>query len=100
MRQNTRMLVPNTRVLIQGDAGEAIGHVLNVDTVDNLPDISGHPVEMIRDWLKETKVERVALILYDYKDVPVMFSVLEIAGRWYDLQGNKLRFEVIGVYRG
>lgn len=92
------MLLPNMRVRIHAADGDATGEVVEVRRADELwdalPDTPGDMIEMAREDLARRNVARVAMILHG-ENPGTMFAALEIAGEWYDLQGQHLEFEII-----
>lgn len=91
---NLRLL---TRVQISGAAGVCVGRIEDIRSIDDLPDVPGAdaavPVAILREW----GVTRWAVVSYfATPDQEVAFVALEINGEWFDLQKQRLTFEVIG----
>jgi hypothetical protein len=98
------MLKANMRVQITVEAGTVIGRIEEVQTVDEMPDLSGEtglptvgpfaPKNIMREW----GVTRVAAITYHTSsDQQLMFAALEIGGEWFDLKRQKLEIETVWV---
>lgn len=93
----------NVRVRISGEAGTVIGRVEDVRTVADMPDLPelGLPTAgefAPKNTLRELGVTRVASISYHASpNAELMFTALEIAGEWFDLQHQKLELEIVGV---
>ena len=83
-------------------AGECIGRIEDIRSVDDMPDLPGFekegefsPREIMREW----GVSRHAAITYHLTpDQEVVFVAIEIDGEWYDLHRQRLTLEIIGQY--
>lgn len=88
--------------------GTAAGVIEDIRTRNEMPNIDGFDITgetrglsiwreyAPRSILAEWKVSRVAVISYTMDDgLQVMFTALEIDGRWWDLKRQQLTLEVI-----
>jgi hypothetical protein len=88
------MMKPGNRVRISGDAGIAIGKVLDIRTPGELPHIDERSsAELVTKILMEWHVVRVAVIEVTYGGY--VFMALEVDGRWFDLHERELRIEIL-----
>jgi hypothetical protein len=89
----------HVRIRISSTPGVAIGEILEIRPVDELPDLDGFETTgeyAPRSILLERKVSRVAVIGYTLDSgQEVMFMALEIDGQWWDLKGQRLKIEVV-----
>jgi len=81
------------RVTITGAAGIVTGEIVDVRSVDDLPDIAGTGDLgwLTREALRADGDKRLALISHQYAEWIVSFIAIETRdGKWRDLQGQEL----------
>jgi hypothetical protein len=81
------------RVTISGAAGIVTGEILDLRSVDDLPDIAGTGDLgwITREALRADGDKRLALISHQYAEWTVYFIAIETReGKWFDLHGEEL----------
>jgi hypothetical protein len=80
------------RIIVTGPPGEVTGEVLGVATPDEAPHIEGAPVaEVIKDILREFKVDLLLLIAHKHDGRDVCFFARRHPGGWRDLHGQDIQ---------
>jgi hypothetical protein len=90
-----------TRVRISGPPGVCVGRIEDIRAINELPPVPGFAeVKRVHVILREKGVTRLALVSYFMgPHQEVAFTAVEIAGEWFDLNGQALTLEVIGQAR-
>jgi hypothetical protein len=106
MQRESRMpVVENlrlgTRVQISGAAGVVVGRIEDIRGINELPPVPGFAeMKIVNAVLRDKGVTRLALVSYFMTEhQEVAFTAVEIAGEWFDLQGQAIQLEVIGQVR-
>jgi hypothetical protein len=90
-----------TRVRISGAPGVCIGRIEDIRGINELPPVPGFTeMKYVNAVLRERGVTRLAVVSYFMTEhQEVAFTAVEIAGEWFDLQGQAIQLEVIGQQR-
>jgi len=91
----------NQRVKISGNDGAVIGRIEELRRVSEVPEAAAGDIFGIvvpRERLRQLGAEYVASISYSVSPGnQILFSAVEIGGEWFDLMGQKLEIEIVGV---
>lgn len=90
-----------TRVRISGPPGVCVGRIEDIRGINELPPAPGFAeMKIVNAIMRDKGVTRLALVSYFMTEhQEVAFTAVEIAGEWFDLNGQALTLEVIGQAR-